>query len=176
MAQDQTQTIPRDKFLTMSVNLLHKALLEPSRTDAKALYRDMVEGRPVHLTRVQMEDKSQVRFDLALDHSEFRGKLNFGTFRNGLTVLIGRLVEALEQEQNITVFTAQHDPNVMIFGITGVTVQDNQANVMVLGADAARGQPSVVLKLMYLDPQQFGEGQEVAAAPAGESRETPAKG
>lgn len=168
MAQTQTQTIPREKFLLMSVNLLHRALLETNRTQAKNLYRELSEGRAVHLTNVQMEDRSTVRFDLSLDHSEYRGKLNFGTFRTSLTVLIARLSDALREQRNITVFTAENDPNVMIFGVTGVTWQDGEPSVLVLGADSGAGQPSVMLKLMYLDHSQFGEPgdrpEEVAAA------------
>lgn len=160
MAQTQTQTIPREKFLLMSVNLLHRALLETNRTQAKNLYRELSDGRAVHLTNVQMEDRSTVRFDLSLDHSEYRGKLNFGTFRTSLTVLIARLSDALREQRNISVFTAENDPNVMIFGVTGVTWQDGEPSVLVLGADSGAGQPSVMLKLMYLDHSQFGEPGE----------------
>lgn len=155
MAATQTQSIPQDKFLTLSVNLLNKVFLEASRTDAKNLYREISEGAPVALTRVQMEDKSEVRFDLRLDHSEFRGRLNYGSFRASLTTLIANIVEALRDKKPVKVFHAEHDRNVMIFGITAPTIEDSKANVMVLGADASEGQPSVMLQLMYLDPDQF---------------------
>ena len=155
MAATQTQSIPQDKFLTLSVNLLNKVFLEASRTDAKNLYREISEGAPVALTRVQMEDKSEVRFDLRLDHSEFRGRLNYGSFRASLTTLIANIVEALRDKKPVKVFHADHDRNVVIFGITAPTVEDHEANVMVLGADASEGQPSVMLQLMYLDPDQY---------------------
>lgn len=164
MAQHQTHTIPREKFLLMSVNLLYKVFHEASRTESKNVFREIAEGRAVHLTKVQMEDKSTVRFDLSLDHSEYRGKLNFGSFRNSLMVLIAQLSEALREEKNITVFSQEDDPNVMIFGATGVTWQDGEPSVLVLGADAGEGQPSVMLKLMYLDYSQFGEPRGAAAA------------
>lgn len=157
MAREQTQSIPREQFLTMSVNLLHKVFLEANRTQAKSIYRDIAEGKQVALTNVQMEDKSLVRFDLALDHSEYRGKLNFGSFRDSLTMLLAQMTDALRQEKNITVFTQENDPNVMIFGLTGVTYEDGKPSVLVLGADAGSGQASVMLKLMYLDHSQFGE-------------------
>ena len=43
----------------------------------------------------------------------------------------------------------------MIFGITAVTVEDEQPNVLVLGTKADEEQGSVMLRLMYLDPAQF---------------------
>lgn len=155
MEETYTQSIPQDKFLTLSVNLLSRAFLEASRTDAKNLYRKLNEGARVALTRIEMEDKSQVRFDVRLDCSEFRGRLNYGSFRASLTTLIANLVEVLRDRKKVKVFHAEHDRNVMIFGVTAATVEDNVTNVMVLGADASDGQPAVMLQLMYLNPDQF---------------------
>ena len=78
MAQLQSQSISQEKFLLMCVNLLHKVFFEAPRTDAKKAYRQLEEGNTILLTTVQMEDKSTVRFHLALDCSEFRGKLTSG--------------------------------------------------------------------------------------------------
>ncbi|MBA6411926.1 hypothetical protein H2508_02225 [Parahaliea sp. F7430] len=172
MAQYQNQSIPRDQFLVMSVNLLHKAFLESTRTHAKRVFKEIAEGKIVHMTNVQMEDRSTVRFDLSLDYSEFPGKLNFGSFRNSLVALIAQLSESLRAEKDIAVFTAENDANVMIFGESGITTQDGEPSVLVLGAEVASGQPSVMLRLMYLDYRQFlasPEGQQSAAAEAGQS-------
>jgi len=162
MAATKNQSIPQDKFLTLSVNLLNKVFLEASRTDAKSLYRQISEGGPVALTRVQMEDKSEVRFDLRLDHTDFRGKLNYGSFRASLTTLIANIVEVLRDGKPVKVFQADHDRNVFIFGITAPTVEDHEANVMVLGADASQDQAAVMLQLMYLDPDQFVPGEDAS--------------
>ena len=155
MAQTQSQEIPQETFLTMSANLLHKAFIESARTDAKNLYKQISEGKRVALTQVQMEDKSTVRFDLSLEHSEYQGSLNYSGFRASLATLIGNLVTALQKEEKIPVFNAQHDPNVKMFGVTAVTVDDEQPSVMVLGADSSGTEASIALRLMYIDPSQF---------------------
>lgn len=160
MAQEETQSIPQAQFLTMSANLLHRAFIESTRTDAKSLFKQLAEGTRVALTRVEMEDKSLVRFDLSLDHSEYRGKLNYGGFRNSLGTLIANLSTALQKEQEISSFTAQDQPGKMMFGVTGVTVEEEQPNVMVLGADVTGGQANVVLQLMYVDPEQFANNND----------------
>lgn len=154
-----SQTISREKFLTMSVNLLYKAFLESRRTEAKQVFRDMLAGKSVPLTNVQMEDRSLVRFDVALDYTLYRGKLNFGSFRAGLALLVARLSDALREQRDITVFTAEHDPNTMIFGVTSVTWEDGEPSVLVLGADSSQGRGSVELRLQYLDPEQFQTSQ-----------------
>jgi len=159
MAQLQTQAIPREKFLTLSVSLLHRAFIESARTDAKNMYRQVSGGRAVHLSTVEMEDKSTSRFELSLDQSEFRGKLNYGAFRASLASLIANISQALRDEKEFSVFNAQEDTDTMIFGITAVTVERDTANVMVLGADLDGQGGATTLRLMYLDPEQFAQGQ-----------------
>ena len=131
--------------------------LEATRTEAKNLFRDISEGQAVPLTRVRMEDDSEVRFEVALDHSQYRGRLNFGAFRAGLTLLVANIADALREERPVKTFHAEHDANVVIFGISAVTVEEGEPSVLVLGADAGSGQPTVVLQLLYLDHAQFAE-------------------
>jgi hypothetical protein len=157
MSQSQNQTIPREQFLTMATNLLHRSLIETPRTNAKNLYRAMTKGDSVHITTVEMQDKSKVRFDVAFDHTEFKGSVNFSAFRTSLSLLVSNLVKTLTEKAEITVFSAENDPNVMIFGVTAVTQEQGETNIMVLGADSSEGQPSVLLRLMYIDYSQFSD-------------------
>lgn len=158
MSVNKTQTIPQDQFLTMAANLLYKGFLESSRTRSKNIYKELITGKVLPLTTIEMADKSTVRFDVALDHSEYRGSINFGAFRASLTQLIASLGESLKKEDKIPVFSAEQDSNMMIFGVTSIT-QDGQGkqdpNIMVLGADVAADRPFVMLKLMYIDHRQF---------------------
>ncbi|HAN29919.1 MAG TPA: hypothetical protein DCP75_19810 [Haliea salexigens] len=165
MAQNPNKSIPRDQFLTIAVNLLYKAFLENRRTEAKNVFRDMATGRTVHLTNVVMEDKSQVRFDVALDHSEYRGKLNFGAFRASLAMLVAQLSDALRAGKDIKVFSEQNNPDNVVFGLSAATEDEGEVNVMVLGADSNTARGSIELRLQYLDPAQF--AAEAQATPAG---------
>jgi hypothetical protein len=155
MAESNRQTMPQDKFLTMAANLMYKAFLDNSRTKAKNLFREMSGGKVVALTTVQLEDKSQIRVDIALDCSEYRGAINFGAFRTSVSLLISSFGEQLKKGEDVQVFSANHDADVMIFGVTAVTREGKDPNVMVLGAEMASERPSVLLKLMYIDPEQF---------------------
>jgi len=155
MAQYQSQSIPQDKFLLISVNLLHKAFIEALRTDAKNVYKTLSRGQQVYLTTVEMEDRSTVRFNLAMDASEFKGKLNYGAFRASLATLLGHITEVLRDRREVNVFNAREEPDTVIFGITAVTLVDDTPNVMVLGANTAAGQAEITLRLLYLEPTQF---------------------
>lgn len=160
MATTQTQSIPREQFLTLSINLLHRAFVESTRTEAKKLFNMVAQGGPVGLTQVQMEDKSTVRFDLALDHSEYDGKLNYGAFRASLMTLLSNLASAIKEEREIQTFGAENDPNNMIFGITGVTIEREVPAVMVLSTTTSASDAGVLLRLMYLDYKQFQASQQ----------------
>ena len=169
MSQTQTQSIPRDQFLRMAANLLHKTLLEVPRTQAKNTFKELSQGRPFHLATVKMEDESTVRFSVNLDHSEFRGKLNFGAFRTSLGLLVSNLGQALIDNKEFTVFSEKTNPDVMIFGVTAVTREADNTNVMVLGANISDGQPSVLLRLLYIDDRQFLEPGTAGETQQGQS-------
>jgi hypothetical protein len=139
----------------MAANLLYKAFIENSRTRAKNVYREIMAGKTVGLTTVEMEDKSTIRFDIALDCSEYRGTLNFGAFRSNLTQLIGSFGESLKNKEPVPIFTAQNDSEEVIFGVTALSQEAGHTNIMVLSADMSPQRPSVLLKLMYLDHEQF---------------------
>ena len=160
MAEYQTHSISREKFLVIAINLIHKALVEAARTDAKNAFKVLAEGKIMPLTNVRMEDESIVRFDVQLDGSEFVGNLNFGAFKTSVALLVSNLSKALQAEQDIPVFTAQESPEMLMFGVTAVTYEDSQANVMVLGSDSGSEQASVRLKLMFLDPEQFADAAQ----------------
>jgi hypothetical protein len=144
-----------DKFLTVAANLLHKALIEPSRVQAKGLFRQLQEGRCMPLTRLQLEDRSTVRFDLSLEHSAYVGRLTFGALRAGVSLLINNIGEGLRAGKTPPCYSSEHNPNLLLFGVTAVTVEDQKTSVLALGADLSRNEPVVELQLVYLDPSQF---------------------
>jgi len=153
MPDTQSLALPREKFLLIAVNLLHRALLQPPRTEAKQVFRELAGGRTLALNPVEMEDRSTARFGLALDASEYRGRLNYGAFRAGLETLVGNLAAYLREDREVAVFDAREGGTGMVFGVSAVTVEEQQANVMVLGAES--GAEHTLLRLMYLDPDQF---------------------
>ncbi|MEP5765434.1 MAG: hypothetical protein ABJ308_12615 [Halieaceae bacterium] len=148
------------QFLTMATNVIFKTLVESQRTEAKKIFNAITEGKRIALLNVLIDDDSEVRFDLALDQSEYRGeRLNFKSFRDSVTGLVGSLSESLRQESDVPVFTEKTDGS-MLFGIPGLTQQQGQLNVLMLGVNA-RGPGSVLLKLQYVDPDQFNVEQQI---------------
>jgi len=155
MVQIPQQTIATDKFLLIAVNLLHRQFIGAPRTQAKQVYREIEKGHSQGITTVKMEDESTVRFSVMLDHSEFQGQLNFGAFKASVSTLLGNLARALQEKKNVTIFSVGGGSNSVLFGVSGVTMEDNRANVMVLGTDTGQKPAEMILRLMYLNPDQF---------------------
>ena len=156
MAHAQTLPLSRDKFLVIAINLLHRALLKPGRTQTKRMFRELADGRSLPLETVEMEDSSVARFGVSLDHSEFRGRLNYGAFRASLETLLSNTAAQLKEGREGPVFNAQDGAGAMLFGVPGATVEGEQANLLLLGTDTDSG-GATMLRLMYLDPEQFRE-------------------
>ena len=76
------RTLTEEQLATISGNMLQKTLIDVSRTVGKRIFRELESGTRIALTQLRMEDESLVRLDLSLDHSEFRGALNFSLFRD----------------------------------------------------------------------------------------------
>jgi hypothetical protein len=155
MSHSPFQSIPQDKFLLLAADLLHKAFVESSRAQAKRVYKELVAGGGVNLTTPQLPDTSRGAFRLSLAHSEFRGSLSFGAFRASVTELIGNIARALREERKLKVFNALNGGSAMIFGVTALTLEQGERNVMVLAADTSEEGEAMLLQLMYLDAAQF---------------------
>ena len=153
MSKYAEHSLSQEKFLTVANNILFKSLLEAQRTSAKNVYNAVHEGKRVALITLRMEDDSESRFDLSLDHSEFLGKLNFGSFRASVQSLVASISDHLQQEKPLQVFTEETSGTVL-FGIPGFTQENEQLNALMLAADTAV--PGLVhLKLQYMEPGQF---------------------
>jgi hypothetical protein len=156
-ARGNSHSLSSDKFLTVAANLLHKGFFDSTRTAAKGIYRDLMEGRPVKLTRLKMEDDSLLEIGLSMDHSEYRGRLSFGAFRGAIGVLIANIAEAVKEPDRIRTFTEEQNPNSMLFGVTAVTAEGGEPSVLALAAETLPEDAAVMLKLLYLDPAQFAQ-------------------
>lgn len=153
MSNFPSHTLTTEKFLTVATNILHKAFVEGSRTSAKNVYSSIVDGKRVSLVTLKMDDDSESRVDVTLDHSEFRGKLNFGVFKSILTHMLVQIAEFVKSEKQVPVFTDEESGN-LLFGVPGIFDNKGEINALLLGADLG-GQGLIHLQLQFVEPDQF---------------------
>jgi hypothetical protein len=162
MSKYQQHSLDRGTFLTVASNVLFKSLLEAERASAKNIYRAISDGKRVALMTIRMDEDSESRFDVSLDHSEYRGKLNFGAFRTSVQALVGSVSELMQSEKNITTFSDESTGNVL-FGVPGFTQEGEHLNALMLAVDVTVA-GTVLLRLQYMDPDQFIDSGDPQAA------------
>lgn len=168
MSTFQNVSMPPERFLTVAANVLHKSLLEAQRAEAKRIFNDISEGKRVALLNVQMDDDTQVRFDLSLDHSEFRGdRLNFRFFRSSVANLLATFGQLLEKQAEVPMYS-QKGGGTMLLGVPGLTQDAGDTNLMMVAVDL-RQPGSVHLKLQYMDPSQVVKKVGSTSPPAGQA-------
>ena len=165
------KTLTDEQFATISVNVLHQTLIEVSRTVGKRIFRELEGGTRVALTQLRMEDDGQVRLDLTLDHTEFRGALNFSLFRDSVLALLAKMTETLKDEDTPLLpalrmmdESGQATSERRLFGVPGLIVVEGVPNVLMMGATPSTSEPVVLIELMYIDPQQFAQSDASAAS------------
>ena len=157
------RTLTDEQFATISANVIHQSLIEVSRTVGKRTFRELEVGKRIAVTQLRMEDEGEVRLDVTLDHSEFRGALNFSIFRDSVLALLSRLVDTLrDKDTSLPVMrmmdeTGEATSERRLFGVPGLIVVDGVANMLMMGATPSVSEPVVLIELMYIDPEQFAQ-------------------
>ena len=163
-------TLTEEQLATISANILHQGLIEVSRTVGKRLFRELESGTRIAVTQLRMEDGSEVRMDLKLDCSEFRGALNFSLFRDSVLALLSRLSDTLRDEESALPVmrlmdeSGQSTSERRLFGVPGVIALDGVPNMLMMGATPSPSEPVILIELMYIDPEQFAQSPEPEAS------------
>ena len=163
-------TLTEEQLATISANILHQTLIEVSRTVGKRLFRELESGTRIAVTQLRMEDGSEVRMDLKLDCSEFRGALNFSLFRDSVLALLSRLSDTLRDEESALPVmrlmdeAGQSTSERRLFGVPGVIALDGVPNMLMMGATPSPSEPVILIELMYIDPEQFAQSPETKAS------------
>ena len=163
-------TLTEEQLATISANILHQTLIEVSRTVGKRLFRELESGTRIAVTKLRMEDESEVRMDLKLDCTEFRGALNFSLFRDSVLALLSRLSDTLRDEDTVLPVMRMMDESGQstserrLFGVPGVIALDGVPNMLMMGATPSPSEPVILIELMYIDPEQFAQSSETEGA------------
>ena len=140
-------------FLTVIHNNYKRLFLDSSETDAEEGYRKLMDDQTVPIVEISAPDQGEVTCDLALDHSQFLGTLNFSRFRNALIAHLSQISDTLKSEDELNVLTNE-DTGDIVYYVPGIVEEDGTINVLVTGVEQ-RTAGELTVRLMFLDPQQF---------------------
>ena len=140
-------------FLTVIHNNYKRLFLDSSEIDAEEEYRKLMDDQTVPIIEISAPDQGEVTCDLALDHSQFLGTLNFSRFRNALIAHLSQIADTLKSEDELNVLTNE-DTGDIVYYVPGIVEEDGTINVLVTGVEQ-RTAGELTVRLMFLDPQQF---------------------
>jgi hypothetical protein len=153
MSGFQSHSMSHSQFLKIASNVIGKCVIHAERTDAKAIFSSIAAGNTESLVTVRMEDDRELRFELKLDHSEFRGKLNYSAFKANVSILLAIVGEHLQADKDVSVRTDGLSGN-FVFALPALSEEQGELNALLLGANLA--QPGVAcLNLAFFDSSQF---------------------
>lgn len=153
MSQSQSVSMESQRFFTGALNVLHAGFIKASRAQAKRHYARVHGGAVLELAKLRLADGSEMLFRVALDQSEFRGKLDFSTFRKALLQLLAKLQDRIRFKGELNVYKSE-ETGALLLNLPAILAEGGRTNVMMLGVD--KPEPGVVtLRLQFLDPEQF---------------------
>ncbi len=151
MHHEETEINPSE-LLTALVENLNVQFFADNRTDAKRLYHTIADGEEVPFMHIGFPNGQEIKCNLAMDHSQHKGKLSFSKFRKSLATMMHSLTIRLEEKQDFNILHSQEGD--MIFNTPGIIKTDDDVNVLVSGLrQTAPGLATI--RLLFLDPEKY---------------------
>ena len=123
------------------------------KAEAKQAFNKISSGESIPLIEISSNKRGDVQGVLALDHSEFNGKLNFSAFRDCLGAHLHLVGEKLKQDENLNIFTNEETGD-FLFNIPGILEREGTINVILTGIEQRRA-GEIIVKLMFINPDNY---------------------
>ncbi|MCV6614019.1 MAG: hypothetical protein OIF35_03505 [Cellvibrionaceae bacterium] len=160
----------------LSCRILHQIFVKQPKDKAKAALKDLKAGKGLGVGTLTLsasnketgeEQKLELPLKIKLDYREFRGPFNFPSFEASVRALVQIIAQTLEAKGDLNILTEQSSDAALLH-LPGV-IQDSEGryNVMVMVVEplkARDGKMSLVVKLLYVDPDQY---EQLRSEPAG---------
>ncbi|MGH1371377.1 MAG: hypothetical protein ACRBBW_05020 [Cellvibrionaceae bacterium] len=161
---------PKKKFnlnlvqvLDLGCGILHQAFFKQKPDAAKALLKDLKAKKRISLGALTLSNKNaegdvqdslEVPLAVELDYSEFKGGgFSFPAFQAALQAMLNQVAQTLKAKKDLNLLTNQKTGGALVHQ-PGVIKIGEQHNVMVIAIEPG-GKEDIVLRLMFVDPDQY---------------------
>ncbi len=161
---------PKKKFnlnlvqvLDLGCGILHQAFFKQKPDSAKALLKDLKAKKRISLGALtlsnkdaegEVKDSLEVPLAVELDYSEFKGGgFSFPAFQAALQAMLNQVAQTLKAKKDLNLLTNQKTGGALVHQ-PGVIKIGEQHNVMVIAIEPG-GKEDIVLRLMFVDPDQY---------------------
>jgi len=143
------------ELLTLSLKMLNNVFFAVSRDDAKRLYQTIAGGEQAPFMTFETHSGATFACRLALDSSDYDGRLNFSAFRGALAAHLNQVSKALKNEEPLNLFS-NDEGNETIFHHPGIIQAEGRTNMLVSGLEQQDAE-TLCIRLLFLDPEKLAE-------------------
>lgn len=159
-------SISQEKMLVSIHEQLSVHFFGCGKTVSKSEFNMLKEGEQIELLTISSSTRGDIKGMLALNASQFVGKLNYSAFRDALGAHLNHIAHCINNKQSLNVLTNQ-DNGAFLYNLPGFVERDGQLNVLVTGV--VQEKPGeIVISLMFLNPDAY-RAAAAEAAPHSES-------
>ena len=165
-----TDESPKKKFnlnlvqvLDLGCGILHQAFFKQKPDVSKNLLKDLKGGKRVSLGALTLSNKNEdgevmdsleVPLAVELDYTEFKGGgFSFPAFQAALQAMLNQVAQTLKAKKDLYLLTNQKTGGALVHQ-PGVIKIGEQHNVLVIAIEPG-GKEDIVLRLMFVDPDQY---------------------
>ena len=146
------------ELLTAIANNLNKRFFEVPKNKAKQQYQALTRGEEVPFMAINVPGQGDISCSLALDYSQFVGRLSLSRFRDALASHLHRIAGTLGSNEDLNTYTAEESSDI-IFNIPGFVQAGDTLNILVTGVEQLRA-GKIIIRLMFLDPALLGSATQ----------------
>lgn len=154
------------QVLDMGCGILHQLFIREPVNKSKALLKDLKQGKKISVGALTLNPKAkegeeppadapalEIPLSIALDYTEYRGPgFSHPVFIEALNGMLHQIVTAMRAKKDLNILTSESGS--MLVHKPGVVQIDGQFNVMLLALEPSE-KNSMVMKLMFVDPEQY---------------------
>lgn len=156
MTEEKSVKIDSRKLFNMGVNLLVAGFARQSPEDIKKLFKQLKQGDLVQSGQLTSEQNDMViPVKLQLDRSEYRGQFNFPNFEISVQAMLQKFETEVRKDKELKdlhTLTNETTGGILFNLPTGIKIGDD-LNVLMMAVEPT--EDSMVVKLMFMDPDQF---------------------
>ena len=142
------------QILNAAASILQTGFLTGPRDQARHDFKKLKQGKSIKVATLNIGRLKDAPFKLQLDYSEYEGPgFGFDSFISALESMLRHTETALKEKKDLNILTNQKQSEVVLAAVPGIVRREEQINVMMM--NFSFGAPDVILKLMFVDPDQL---------------------
>ncbi len=142
------------QILNAAASILQTGFLTGPRAHARQEFKKLKQGKSIKAATLNIGQLKDAPFKLQLDYSEYKGPgFGFDSFIAALESMLRHTETALKEKKDLNMLTNQKQSEVVLAAVPGIVRKEEQINVMMM--NFSFGASDVILKLMFVDPDQL---------------------